>query len=102
MKLLVTYTWPGNVRELENLIERAMILAQGSDLVIEPEIFRTIEPPVAASGAVRDLDAVQREHIEHALRESGGVVEGDRGAAKRLGLHPNTLRGRMKKLGIKR
>ncbi|MBL8740154.1 MAG: sigma 54-interacting transcriptional regulator, partial [Myxococcales bacterium] len=104
MQRLVAYRWPGNVRELENLVERAMILARGNELVIEPEIFRTAEAaasPAAASG-VRDLDSVQREHIEQALRESGGVLEGDRGAAKRLGLHPNTLRGRMKKLGIKR
>jgi formate hydrogenlyase transcriptional activator len=45
---------------------------------------------------------VQRQHILHALHDSGWIVEGDRGAARQLGLHPNTLRSRMKKLGIRR
>jgi transcriptional regulator with GAF, ATPase, and Fis domain len=43
---------------------------------------------------------MQRSHIVEVLRMTGGVVEGARGAASILGLHPNTLRSRMKKLGI--
>ncbi len=103
MDRLVEYRWPGNVRELQNLIERALILATTTELRIEPEIFAAATPPAApATSAARDLDTMQREHILEALRETRWVVEGERGAAGRLGLHPNTLRSRMKKLGIKR
>jgi transcriptional regulator with GAF, ATPase, and Fis domain len=55
-----------------------------------------------ATSAAKDLDTMQREHILEALRDASWVVEGDRGAARQLGLHPNTLRSRMKKLGIRR
>jgi formate hydrogenlyase transcriptional activator len=48
------------------------------------------------------LDAAQRSHIEAALTQTGWVIDGERGAAKILGMHPNTLRSRMKKLGIER
>jgi formate hydrogenlyase transcriptional activator len=102
---LVGYRWPGNVRELQNLVERAMILATTPELRIEPEIFvAALAAPSPAVGAAPDLDldTAQREHILHALKDSCWVVEGGRGAARRLGLHPNTLRSRMKKLGIRR
>jgi formate hydrogenlyase transcriptional activator len=46
------------------------------------------------------LDAAQRAHIMKVLAMTGGVVEGTKGAAAILGLHANTLRSRMKKLGI--
>jgi transcriptional regulator with GAF, ATPase, and Fis domain len=51
-------------------------------------------------GEVRPLDEVIAAHIEEALDRSKGRVEGENGAAQRLGLHPSTLRGRMRKLGI--
>jgi transcriptional regulator with GAF, ATPase, and Fis domain len=54
----------------------------------------------AADTAGRSLDDVQRSHIISVLRSTGGVVEGAQGAAMVLGLHPNTLRSRLKKLGI--
>jgi formate hydrogenlyase transcriptional activator len=47
------------------------------------------------------LDEVDRNHILAALQHAGGVVDGPRGAARILNLHPNTLRHRMAKLGIK-
>jgi transcriptional regulator with GAF, ATPase, and Fis domain len=103
IRRLVGYHWPGNVRELQNLIERALILATTPELRIEPEIFAAAAPPMApATSAAKDLDTMQREHILEALRDASWVVEGDRGAARQLGLHPNTLRSRMKKLGIRR
>jgi transcriptional regulator with GAF, ATPase, and Fis domain len=57
----------------------------------------------AAPQAVRadNLDDVQRQHIVSVLKSTGGVVEGAKGAAVILGVHPNTLRSRMKKLGIR-
>jgi formate hydrogenlyase transcriptional activator len=100
MDRLTTYPWPGNVRELENVIERAAILSQGSLLQIDDRLLRSnaaSEP--AVSGTLED---VERTHITHVLREVEWVIEGQDGAARRLGLHPNTLRSRMQKLGIKK
>ena len=104
LKRLVAYRWPGNVRELQNLVERALILATDSELRIEPEILgaTTAAADAAQSASPTDLETLQREHILAALNRSGWVIEGDRGAAKQLGLHPNTLRSRIKKLGLKR
>jgi formate hydrogenlyase transcriptional activator len=47
------------------------------------------------------LDEVDRNHILAALQHTGGVVDGPKGAARILNLHPNTLRHRMDKVGIK-
>jgi transcriptional regulator with GAF, ATPase, and Fis domain len=48
------------------------------------------------------LEDVERRHILSVLEQTGWIVEGAKGAAKVLNLHPNTLRSRMKKLGIQR
>jgi transcriptional regulator with GAF, ATPase, and Fis domain len=100
---LVGYRWPGNVRELENMVERALILATGSELRIEQEIFGAAAPrTVPQSETGKDLHTLTKQHILDALRRADWVIEGERGAAKQLGLHPNTLRSRIKKLGIRR
>jgi transcriptional regulator with GAF, ATPase, and Fis domain len=59
------------------------------------------ELPCPESG-VRDLGQVQRNHILRVLAESAWQIAGPGGAAQVLGMHPNTLRYRMKKLGIRR
>jgi predicted ATPase/transcriptional regulator with GAF, ATPase, and Fis domain len=103
MERLMEYSWPGNVRELQNVVERAAILARGPVLELERG-WAGQTPAVAHAAAVRQdadtLENVQRAHIAAVLKLTGGVVEGSRGAASLLGLHPNTLRSRMKKLGI--
>jgi transcriptional regulator with GAF, ATPase, and Fis domain len=48
------------------------------------------------------LEAVERRHILAVLGDVGGIIEGPKGAAVRLGINPSTLRSRMKKLGIRR
>ncbi len=113
LEQLTAYSWPGNVRELENVIERAVVTARDRRLRIDlpqsaPDLSTTDSTPsepAAASGSgsahARTLDEVQREHIERVLRETGGRVEGSDGAAAILGLHPSTLRSRMKKLEIR-
>jgi len=102
------------VRELQNVVERAVILATGPTLEIGPDLLGTVKgvgyestaspPPPEPSG--RGLDAVLRDvetrHVRAALERAGGVIEGARGAARILGLHPNTLRSRIEKLGIRR
>jgi PAS domain S-box-containing protein len=102
LELLAAYCWPGNIRELENVIERAVILSDGPELEIDPEVLPVAPAPEAADAGGKSLGAVEREHILGVLEQAGWVIEGNNGAAKVLGLHPNTLRSRMKKLGIAR
>src|SRR5262249_47523106 len=54
-----------------------------------------------ASSQLPTLEEVERSHIVAALQQAGGVIEGQKGAARILNRHPNTLRHRMKKLGIR-
>ena len=99
MSALQHYAWPGNIRELANVIERAVITAQ--DRVLRIDIPLEIAP--AAVGAEdKPLEDIERAYILHILAKTAWKVEGSRGAAAILGLHPSTLRSRMQKLGIKR
>jgi transcriptional regulator with GAF, ATPase, and Fis domain len=99
MRQLVDYPWPGNVRELENVLERAVILATGTAVDTVPDL---VPPADAAPAARQTLESVERDYIVSVLEQTDGVIEGTRGAALILGLHPNTLRNRMKKLGVTR
>jgi formate hydrogenlyase transcriptional activator len=118
MENLVNYPWPGNIRELQNVIERAVVLSAEPTLRLDRDLM-----PVAASAKgmeaqqtdaperrqadlespklILTLDEVERNHILATLQHTGGVVDGPKGAAKILNLHPNTLRHRMDKLDIK-
>jgi formate hydrogenlyase transcriptional activator len=95
---LCHYSWPGNIRELENLIERSVILSQGSELRVPLGELKA--QATAASHGVATLEAAEREHILRALQEAHGVIGGPTGAAARLGMKRTTLQSRMKKLGI--
>jgi formate hydrogenlyase transcriptional activator len=97
---LMSYDWPGNVRELQNVVERAVILSPGSELVLGDWFGET--PDSSGQGAHLTLDDVQRGHIRKVLESTGWRVSGERGAARILGLKPTTLESRMKKLGISR
>ncbi|WP_028111353.1 sigma-54 interaction domain-containing protein [Ferrimonas kyonanensis] len=110
---LQNYAWPGNVRELVNAVERAMIQSRGAPLVFdflstggEPETGHSgggetvVIDPSRASDHLVSLDTMTAKYIEHALRITGGKIHGSGGAAERLEIHPNTLRSRMKKLGL--
>jgi transcriptional regulator with GAF, ATPase, and Fis domain len=109
MERLLSWSWPGNVRELQNVVERAAILAQNR----VPTLDATLPAATAVGPAVvdvaagetseaRSIEDVERAHIVSVLKSTSWVVEGTRGAASILKLHPNTLRSRMKKLGITR
>jgi transcriptional regulator with GAF, ATPase, and Fis domain len=96
---LAERSWPGNVRELANVIERAMIHSTGSTLVLDEA------PPTQRSAPARDsgtLEEMERQYVEDALRRCRWRINGRGNAAEVLGLHPNTLRNRMKKFGIQR
>ena len=112
------YSWPGNIRDLQNTIERAAVLATGSELVVDWDLgppavganadagsetsTPAAQPPSSRSADVeaRSLEALEREHIIAMLRKTRGVVGGPRGAAQLLDMNPSTVRFRMKKLSI--
>ncbi|MCK9605460.1 MAG: sigma 54-interacting transcriptional regulator [Methylomonas sp.] len=103
LQRLQDYHWPGNIRELENIIERAIILADGPTLEIDPDQFPAGTDQTAlksAQSSNSSLDSIAREHILGVLEQTRWVIEGPNGAATRLDLKPSTLRYRMQKLGI--
>ena len=103
------YSWPGNIRELENVIERAVLLNSGPMLEIGNELdpslkssktgtescFRGVQP-----GSLT-LDQMEQRYIRETLEVTGWRISGRKGAAEILGLHPNTLRSKMERLGIR-
>ena len=100
MERLTKYAWPGNIRELENVIERATILTNGPILQIDDVLLHGNSAALQLTSD--SLEEVERAHILRILQDVNWVIEGKPGAATRLGLHPNTLRSRMQKLGIKK
>ena len=101
MDALQRHPWPGNIRELHNVVEQAMIRSVGDVLLLDEGFGgRRREPRELQSSPL--LADVERLHIEAVLAECGWRINGPGNAAERLGLHPNTLRFRMKKLGIVR
>ena len=98
LERLRRYRWPGNVRELQNVLERSCVLASG-EVVEVVDALRADAAP-SAGAALRSLEEVEREHILLVLGSTHGVIQGAHGASRILGLHPNTLRSRMERLGI--
>jgi PAS domain S-box-containing protein len=93
---LKAYTWPGNVRELENIIERAMIVSKNTVLSVEH-----LQLPVFVNEEkFQSLADHERDYITKVLEKTLWRINGSNGAAKILDMHPETLRSRIKKLGI--
>lgn len=96
------YGWPGNVRELQNVIERAVILAEGETFSVD-EIWLKREPP-PTERRTRTLNNAlvtqEKQMIEAALALSQGQISGPNGAAARLGLPARTLDSKIKRLKI--
>jgi DNA-binding NtrC family response regulator len=84
------YHWPGNVRELRNVLERAVILHEGTG-PIEPAHLPPLSGPAAAGGG--SLTDIEREHILRVLEHHGG---NQTKAAKALGISRNTLWERLR------
>ncbi len=124
LQLLVAYHWPGNVRELRNLIERIMILEDGTTILpqhLPPEIVTpapgtgaTAAPAAAAAGAPADADerapgrfrlppaGISLEKVEQDfVRQSLEIARGNQTrAAQLLGISRDALRYRMQKFGF--
>jgi len=102
LKTLREYHWPGNVRELESVIERAVIISQGTTLQVLDrfDTFRKTEE--MAGQNFKTLVNMEQDLILQVLQKTGWRINGKNGAAVLLGLHPSTLRARMLKYRITR
>ncbi len=98
---LLDYHWPGNIRELQNIVERAVVISNSPVIDIDDSVLGNANGSSASAAEDnKSLEDVERNHIISVLEESGWVIDGKRGAATVLNINPNTLRSRMKKLGI--
>ena len=103
---LSRHAWPGNVRELENVIGHAAMMTQG-DMLDVPDLPPYLQGPEAATEETAamagpdggTLAEVERAHVIHVLRETGGVISA---AAVRLDVPRTTLNALMGRLGISR
>jgi transcriptional regulator with GAF, ATPase, and Fis domain len=105
---MMAYSWPGNVREIENTVERALILNRGKNLYFG-DFYSNCEKKVPYNkqdevhnkkNEILSLDKIMAAHIKRVLEMTDGKIHGKDGAAQKLSINPNTLRHRMKKLGI--
>ena len=102
---LAAYDWPGNVRELEHLVQRALLVCR--DNYIRPADLPILDVRPAAEPdrppeEFLPLDEQERQVIQRALRACNWVMYGERGAARLLGIHPERLRAKMRKYGLRR
>src|SRR6201987_1698395 len=113
VETLQGHDWPGNIRELRNVVERAVLFAQGGPLVfdvpgtgtsvdltsLEPRNVVQAEPEFLTESEMRRRE---RENLFAVLQKAGWKVKGVNGAAELLGVKPTTLFARIEKLGLKR
>ena len=97
---LRSYPWPGNVRELEHAIQRAVVLCAG-DRLSAHDLGIDGSGPQGPDDEGLSLEQLERRHIHRALRATGWVIKGPRGAAQRLGLSATALRRRIDKYGLR-
>jgi len=100
LEALQSYSWPGNIRELENCLERAVIHTKGPVLQLPGKIFAS--PTGSPEPPTKSLAVLEKDYILQILKHVDWRIEGEQGAAAKLGLNPSTLRGRMRKLGLAR
>jgi DNA-binding NtrC family response regulator len=96
MEFLLDYDWPGNVRELENAIERAVILAKDS-LIIVADLPQENLSLVRLSSTGKNLKEVEKNHVLNVLRKTGGNYSE---AARILGISRMTLYNKAKEYGF--
>jgi transcriptional regulator with GAF, ATPase, and Fis domain len=111
LAMLQNYHWPGNIRELRNVIERAMILAQGAALEFDLPIAIASPPSDINQGASEgaaefltepELQRRERDNLLIVLEKTGWRIKGPNGAAELLGVKPTTLLSRIKTMGLRR
>jgi formate hydrogenlyase transcriptional activator len=102
LDILMNYTWPGNIRELEHIIERAIIVSEGSNLNFEKLLGGNLRQTEPDFKSFKTLVDNEKEHIMNALKIAKGKVTGENSAAQLLGINGKTLGSKMRKLKMKR
>ncbi len=97
LQRLMSYQWPGNIRELKNVIERSVITSETETLRLEWFFNNTNVTSVSKADT---LEQVEKDHIIKTMEQCHWKINGEKGAAAILDMHPNTLRSKMKKLGV--
>jgi DNA-binding NtrC family response regulator len=100
MNAFKPYSWPGNIRELQNMVERAVILA--NDGVLPNPLCPSALQAITKVAGPMTLKHCERAFILQTLEQCDWVVGGPNGAAARLGIKRTTLYEQIKKFGIKR
>ncbi len=104
LRRLEAHSWPGNIRELQHVVERACVLARGRVIDIAASSLASVAAiapaPGGAAGGFATLEEHERAYLRQVLEATGGRVEGRRGAATILDVHPSTLRSRLQRLGL--
>jgi two-component system response regulator AtoC len=96
LSALEGYSWPGNVRELENVIERAVILAE-QDTISPKELSLASDEATDCAPQPQTLEEMEKEHIQRVLKEADGNQSK---ASQVLGIDRKTLYHKLKKYGI--
>jgi DNA-binding NtrC family response regulator len=112
LKVMLEYDWPGNVRQLRNVVERAVVLAEGDEITLDllPEevtsnnpqkqnsiqVIDEVEGPISSNfkEAKREFE---RKYIERCLDQTAGNITQ---AAALLGMHRQSLQHKIKELGL--
>jgi formate hydrogenlyase transcriptional activator len=94
------YHWPGNIRELQNVVERAVILAESDTFITEESWLKSDSTDSSAKRGLSALEDHELEMIESALAETHGRISGPSGAAAKLGIPRQTLESKIRRFGI--
>jgi len=97
LKLLMDYDWPGNVRELENIIERALVIGRGKEIIANDLPFSSRD--IMSESFPKSLKMMEKMHIERILEECGWNISR---AARELDIDRQTLYNKIEKYNIKK
>lgn len=100
LRQLMNHPWPGNVRELANVLEHGLILSNDQLQLPLLQSMTSLQDHNGQETKPLPLQEAEKQHILRALNYCGGMIGGDKGTARLLGLPVSTLRSRMKKLGL--
>jgi DNA-binding NtrC family response regulator len=97
---LLSYTWPGNIRELRNVLERALLIAEGNTITVRELQFEPVKsenPRLSPTTSSLTLKELEKLHIAETLAQESGSVQK---AARRLGIPRSSLYNKVRRLGL--
>jgi transcriptional regulator with GAF, ATPase, and Fis domain len=100
LEQLKAYHWPGNIRELQNIVERALILAETDTFVVDESWLKNKPAVSCPQRGLSTLEGDEMEMIEAALADAHGRISGPSGAAAKLGIPRQTLESKIRRMGI--